>query len=71
MSLAPNQACLFLDLEKSKERFLPVFGTDVGHDVLIEELEDEWDTVGEHQVLGDDLELQEKRRRQRGIVKRV
>lgn len=39
---------------------LPVFGTDVGHDVLVEELEDEWDTVGKHQVLGDDLKLQEK-----------
>ena len=43
----------------------PVFGTDVGHDVLVEELEDEWDAVGEHQVLGDDLELQ-KTRWQRG-----
>lgn len=69
MSPAPNQACLLLDSEKSKKRFLPVFGTDVGHDVLIEELEDEWDTVGKHQVLGDDLELQERRRRQRGIVR--
>lgn len=44
----------------------PVFGTDIGHDVLVEELEDEWDTVGEHQMLGDNLELHEKRRKQFG-----
>lgn len=47
---------------------LPVFGTDVGHDVLIEELEDEWDTVSKHQVLGDNLELRGKKRRQSGII---
>lgn len=41
-------------------RFLPVFGTDVGHDVLVEELEDERDAVGEHQMLGDYFELREK-----------
>lgn len=41
-----------------EERILPVFGTDIGHDVLVEELEDEWDTVGKHQVLGDNLKLQ-------------
>lgn len=52
-----------------EKRILPVFGTDIGHDVLIEELEDEWDTVGEHQVLGDNLELQGKRRWQCGIVR--
>lgn len=27
---------------------LPVFGTNVRHDVLVEELENEWDTVGKH-----------------------
>lgn len=59
-------SCEGIELE---ERILPVFGTDVGHDVLIEELEDEWDTVGKHQVLGDNLKLQEKRRRQCGIVR--
>lgn len=36
---------------------LPVLGADVGHDVLVEELEDEGDAVGEHQVLRDDLKL--------------
>lgn len=48
---------------------IPVFGTDVGHYVLIEELEDEWDTVGKHKVLGDNLKLQGKKRRQGGIVR--
>lgn len=42
-----------------RKDLLPVFGTDIRHDVLVEELEDEWDTVGKHQVLGDNLELQE------------
>lgn len=50
-------------MQESEKQILPVFGTDVGHDVLIEELEDEWDTVGKHQVLGDYLKLQGKRRR--------
>lgn len=36
---------------------LPVLGADVGHYVLVEELEDERDAVGEHQVLRDDLKL--------------
>lgn len=36
---------------------LPIFGRDVGHDVLVEELEDKGDAVGEHQVLGHVLEL--------------
>lgn len=48
---------------------LPVFGTDVGHDVLVEELEDEWDTVGKDQVLGDNFKLQGKKRRQFGKVR--
>lgn len=71
--LSNNQACqsrsAFCEGFKSEKRILPVFGTDVGHNVLIEELEDEWDTVGKHQVLGDDLKLQGKRRRQCGIVR--
>ena len=37
---------------------LPVFSTDVGHNVLVEELEDEGDAVGKHQVLTDVLKLQ-------------
>lgn len=36
---------------------LPVFSRDVGHDVLVEELQDEGDAVGEHQVLSHVLEL--------------
>lgn len=48
---------------------LPVFGTDIGHDVLVEELEDEWDTVGKDQVLGDNFKLQEKKSRQHGKVR--
>lgn len=38
----------------------PVFGTDIGHDVLVEELEDEWDTVGKHQMLRYNLKLQKR-----------
>ena len=34
-----------------------VLGLDVGHDALVEELEDEGDTVGEHQVLRHKLKL--------------
>lgn len=45
---------------------LPVLGADVGHDVLVEELEDERDAVGEHQVLRDDLKLSEGGRKVRG-----
>lgn len=47
-------------LRTYEKSIAPVFGTDVGHDVLVEELEDEWDTVGKHQVLGDDFKLQRK-----------
>lgn len=39
---------------------LPVFGTDIRHDVLVEELEDERDAVGKHQMLGDDLKLEKE-----------
>ena len=35
----------------------PVLGSDVGHDVLIEELEDQRDAVGKHQVLGHVFKL--------------
>lgn len=45
---------------------LPVLGADVGHDVLVEELEDERDAVGEHQVLRDDLKLLGGGRKVRG-----
>ena len=34
-----------------------VLGPDVGHNVLVEELEYEGDTVGEYQVLRHELEL--------------
>lgn len=36
---------------------LPVFSTDVRHDVLVEELEDERDAVGKYQMLGHVLKL--------------
>lgn len=36
---------------------LPVFSGDVRHDVLIEELQDEGDAVGKHQVLSHVFEL--------------
>lgn len=36
---------------------LPVLGSDVGHDVLIEELQDQRDAVGKYQVLGHVLKL--------------
>lgn len=39
---------------------LPVLGSDVGHDVLVEKLQDEWDTVGKHQMLGHILKLRRK-----------
>lgn len=39
---------------------LPVLGSDVGHDVLVEELQDEWDAVGEDQMLGHVLKLGRK-----------
>lgn len=35
----------------------PVFGTDVRHDVLVEELEDERNAVGKYQMLGHVLKL--------------
>lgn len=35
----------------------PVLGSDVGHDVLIEELQDQRDAVGKDQVLGHVFKL--------------
>lgn len=53
-----NKTCsAFWEGTEEETGILPVLGTDIGHDVLIEELEDEWDTVGKHQVLGDNLKL--------------
>lgn len=52
---------------KLKKAILPVFGADIGHDVLVEELEDEWDTVGKDQMLGDNFKLQEKKRQQKKL----
>ena len=48
----------YSDAASLRRGLLPVLSADVGHDVLVEELEDEGDTVGEHQVLRDDLKLQ-------------
>lgn len=39
---------------------LPVLGSDVGHDVLVEELQDERDAVGKDQMLGHVLKLGRK-----------
>lgn len=36
---------------------VPVFSRDVRHDVLVEELQNEGDAVGKHQVLSHVLEL--------------
>ncbi len=38
---------------------IPVFGTDVRHDVLVEEFEDERDAIGKHQVLCHIFKLSE------------
>lgn len=35
----------------------PVLGLHVSHDVLVEELEDEWDAVGKDQMLRHELKL--------------
>lgn len=40
-----------------KSKCLPVFGTDVRHNVLVEEFEDEGDAVGKHQVLSHIIKL--------------
>jgi len=39
---------------------VPVFGSDIGHDVLVEELQDQRDAVGKHQMLGHILKLGER-----------
>ena len=36
---------------------VPILSCDVRHDVLVEELQDEWDAVGKHQVLSHVLKL--------------
>lgn len=43
--------------KRRPKRSLPVFSTDVRHDVLVEELEDERDAVGKYQMLGHILKL--------------
>lgn len=42
------------------EAALPVFGGDIRHDVLVEELQDQRDAVGEHQMLGHVLKLRKR-----------
>lgn len=44
-------------LIQHRSKGLPVFGTDVRHDVLVEEFEDEGDAVGKHQVLSHIFKL--------------
>ena len=39
---------------------IPVFSGDVRHDVLVEELQNEGDAVGKHQVLSHVLKLRNK-----------
>lgn len=39
---------------------VPVLGCDIGHDVLVEELQDQRDAVGKHQMLGHVLKLGER-----------
>lgn len=45
---------------------VPVFSRDVGHDVLVEELQDEGDAVGKHQVLSHVLKLMDRMERRPG-----
>ncbi len=46
-------------LNEHISKCLPVFGTDVRHDVLVEEFEDERDAIGKHQVLSHIFKLSE------------
>lgn len=39
---------------------VPVLGSDIRHDVLVEELQDQRDAVGKHQMLGHVLKLGER-----------
>lgn len=39
---------------------VPVFGSDIRHDVLVEELQDQRDAVGKHQMLGHVLKLRKR-----------
>lgn len=51
---------LFCESEMNKAEISPVFSSDVGHDVLVEELQDQRDAVGKDQMLRHVLKLQEK-----------
>lgn len=44
----------------SPEAAVPVFGSDIRHDVLVEELQDQRDAVGKHQMLGHVLKLRKR-----------
>lgn len=44
----------------SPEVVVPVFGSDIRHDVLVEELQDQRDAVGKHQMLGHVLKLRRR-----------
>lgn len=44
----------------SPEVVVPVFGSDIRHDVLVEELQDQRDAVGKHQMLGHVLKLRKR-----------
>lgn len=44
-------------LNENRSKCIPVFGTDVRHNVLVEEFEDEGDAVGKHQMLSHIFKL--------------
>lgn len=44
-------------MNENRSKCLPVFGTDVRHNVLVEEFEDEGDAVGKHQMLSHIFKL--------------
>lgn len=48
------------EMNKGWLEVLPVFSGDVGHYVLVEELQDQRDAVGKHQMLRHVFKLQEK-----------
>lgn len=55
-----------LEMSAKAERYkpassVPVLSCDIRHDVLVEELQNEGDAVGKHQMLSHVLKLRDKR----------
>lgn len=48
-----------VDSNEHISKYLPVFGTDIRHNVLVEEFEDERYAVGKHQMLSHIFKLSE------------